>query len=87
MIMLNVADVVAKQSALIQAQVVCDQLRKGQELLIEALTPLTSRLSVSVLLGPEPQEEVSIVPTCRAMDLSSDQAHRRHEIGFKSRTL
>jgi hypothetical protein len=87
MLLLTIADIIATQSAMARAQAVCDQLNRDRELIIEAFTPLASRLSRSLLLGPEPQPETRMVVTCGAVDRVPVLTKQEHEIGFRSRTL
>ena len=87
MLMLTIADIIATQSAMAQAEAVCDQLRHDRERIVEAFTPLASRLPRSILFGPEPQAEEPVVATCRAMGFVPVPTKWKHEIGFASRTI
>jgi hypothetical protein len=85
MITLRIADLLAAQSAMAQAEAVWDQHKRDQEQLIEAFTPLASRLPRSLLLGPEPLPEVAITATVPAAQGFNFSPPQKRVSGFRPR--
>ena len=65
MLIVNIADEIIAHSAMAQVQAYAEQLRRQHQELIDACTPIASRIAKPSYYGPEDTPEPDAIPTVR----------------------